>query len=200
MSSPPTPAPTLLPRSGLASGRLIRRRCRLAAAWLTGDSVLDAGCNVADLLAFLPPNVDYLGLERDPRIVAIAQGLHPERRFLALDLEGPWPPELTERRFDHVVLLAVLEHLGRPEQVLRQARTLLGPGGTVVASTPHPWARGLHRLGARWGLFSRDADEDHEVFLGRAELESLGRAAGLRLLAYRRFQLGLNQLVVWGAA
>ena len=107
---------------------------------------------------------------------------------------------MTERRFDHVVLMAVLEHLKDPAATLAQARGVLAPGGTVIASTPHPRARTIHRLGARWGLFSRDADEEHEVFWSRAQLEALGRAAGLRPLRYRRFQLGLNQLMVWTAA
>ncbi len=197
----PAPAPTpIQPRSGLASGRLIRARCRLAARQVTGRSVLDGGCNVADLADSIPPNVDYVGMERDERIAAIARRLHPERRIECVDLEAPWPAAVTERRFDHVVLMAVLEHLKDPAAVLAQARGVLAPGGTVIASTPHPRARAIHRLGARWGLFSRDADEEHEVFWSRAQLEALGRAAGLRPLRYRRFQLGLNQLMVWTAA
>jgi 2-polyprenyl-3-methyl-5-hydroxy-6-metoxy-1,4-benzoquinol methylase len=192
----PGPVP-IQPRSGLASGRLIRARCRLAAGQVTGRSVLDGGCNVADLADNIPSNVDYVGMERDERIAAIARGLHPERRIECADLEAPWPASVTERRFDHVVLMAVLEHLKDPAAVLARARAVLAPGGTVIASTPHPRARALHRLGARWGLFSRDADEEHEIFWSRAQLEALGRAAGLRPLRYRRFQLGLNQLMVW---
>jgi len=106
---------------------------------------------------------------------------------------------MTRRYFDHVVLTAVVEHLGDPAAVLGQARTLLGPGGTVVVTTPHPRARRMHALGARLRLFSRDADEEHERFFDREGLIRLAEQAGLRLVAYRSFQLGLNQLAVMSA-
>lgn len=184
------------PAYGRLSGRLSGARTRLAARFVTGGSVLDAGCNIAELADAIPPNVDYFGLEVVPEIVELARRLHPDRRFALCDLEQAWPEEVTERRFDHVVLLAVLEHLKRPAAVLRQARAVLAPGGTIILTTPHPRARRLHGLGARLGLFSRDADEEHEQFLDRDALAALALSAGLTLGHYRGFLFGLNQLAV----
>ncbi len=183
-------------RHGLLSGWLIDARTRAAADCVTGASVLDAGCNIADLAAEIPPNVDYLGLELQPEVVALARRLYPDRQFEVCDLEGQWPASVTARRFDHVVLTAVVEHLHHPARVLARAAALLGPGGTVILTTPHPRGQRLHALGARLRLFSRDADEEHERFFDRAALSRLAERAGLRLVAYRRFQLGLNQLAV----
>lgn len=183
-------------RYGLLSGWLIDARTRAAAGCVSGASVLDAGCNIADLAGAIPPNVDYVGLELVPEIVALARRLHPDRRIEVCDLEGDWPGWVLDRRFDQVVLTAVVEHLREPAAVLARARGLLAPGGTLVLTTPHPRARRLHGLGARLRLFSRDADDEHERFFDRAGLASLARAAGLRLIDYRPFQLGLNQLAV----
>jgi 2-polyprenyl-3-methyl-5-hydroxy-6-metoxy-1,4-benzoquinol methylase len=93
-------------------------------------------------------------------------------------------------------MLAVVEHLRDPAAALARAREQLAPGGTVLVSTPHPRARRLHSLGARLRLFSRDADDEHERFFDRRGLALLAQQAGLRMLSYRRFQLGLNQLAV----
>ncbi len=181
---------------GMLSGWLIDARTKAAAGWVTGGSVLDLGCNIADLARAIPPNVDYVGVEVVPEIAALARALHPDRRFLSFDIEAPWPPAVTERTFDHVALLAVLEHLKHPGDVLRQAAAVLNPGGTVIATTPHPRARWVHAAGARLRLFSRDADEEHEAFLGEPQLARLARDAGLSLVAYRTFLAGLNQLAV----
>ena len=51
-------------------------------------------------------------------------------------------------------------------------------------------------LGARVGLFSRHASEEHEQLLDRTRLESLAEKAGLNLVHYRRVLLGANQLAV----
>jgi SAM-dependent methyltransferase len=181
---------------GLLSGWLIDARTRAVAGSVTGASVLDAGCNIADLARAIPPNVDYVGLEVVPEIVALARKLHPDRRFETCDLEGDWPENILERRFDHVALLAVVEHLSDPVAVLSRARSVLAPAGTVIVTTPHPSARRLHAFGARLGLFSRDADDEHEVFFNRSGLAGLARGAGLRMVDYRRFQFGLNQLAI----
>jgi len=184
---------------GALSGWLIDARTRAAARFVTGRSVLDAGCNIADLARAIPPNVDYVGLEIVPEIVQLDRRLHPERRFECCDLEGPWPATVTERRFDHVTLLAVVEHLRRPAAVLRQAAAVLSPGGTLIVTTPHPRARWIHATGARFGLFSRDADEEHETFFGRTDLAGLARSAGLTMVYYRTFLVGLNQVAVMQA-
>ena len=38
--------------------------------------------------------------------------------------------------FDHVVMLAVLEHLTEPEKVLREAHRILAPGGSLIMTWP----------------------------------------------------------------
>jgi len=169
---------------------------RVAAGWLSGGSVLDAGCNIADLVRFLPANVDYVGLEALSAVVELVRGRYPDRRFEAADLEAPWPAAVAARRFGHVALLAVLEHLRDPVAVLVRAREVLEEGGTIVVTTPHPRARLPHELGARLRVFSRDATSEHVAFYDRVALSRMARAAGLVVVHYATFQLRMNQLAV----
>ncbi|HEX3720176.1 MAG TPA: class I SAM-dependent methyltransferase [Verrucomicrobiae bacterium] len=52
----------------------------------------------------------------------------------------------TEERFDNIVLGHVLEHVADPVEILRMVKSLLKPGGRVLAAVPN--ARSLHRQAA----------------------------------------------------
>ena len=94
-------------------------------------------------------------------------------------------------------LLALLEHLASPVRALVRARSLLAPGGRIVVTTPHPAGRLPLDWGARFGLLSPHAHDEHEDLMSRAALEGLGLEAGLRVSDYKRFLFGMNQLVVF---
>lgn len=191
-----TPERAFQPRYGCLSMRLAHRRMQLAARYITGRSVLDAGCNVAELVRFLPSNIAYAGMEVLPEVVGYNRRRLPEHVFVQADIEEAWPSSIVDRDFDHVVLLAVIEHLEGPAAVLEQARRVLAPHGTVILTTPHPRARWLHEFGARLGLLSSDASEEHERLYDRSCLAALASSAGLRVVHYRPFQLRMNQLAV----
>lgn len=189
--------PRLAPYFGSFTGTLQRARLRAAAPWLvSGRRVLDVGCGLTDLAARLSP---YVGCDRNPEVLAMCRGRFPEARFVAWDVSADGPPgELAaEAPFDVILMLAILEHLSDPGAALARAATLLAPAGVLVTTTPHPLGHLPLELGARLGLLSKHADEEHEDLLDRAALESAGRAAGLTLATYRRFLFGLNQLAVY---
>lgn len=172
--------------SGLLSPFLFRRRAAAAAPFLTGR-VLDFGCGPGHLSRWSSPQL-YVGVDRDADSLALAKQQYPRYQFVA---------ELPDSGvFDTIVALAVLEHLADPARLLRQLGERLTAGGRIVITTPHPWADQIHRWGAKLGLFSSEAEAEHETLLDRVALERVGQAAGLALETYRRFLLGLNQLAV----
>jgi|Deesub1362A_J573_1020465.scaffolds.fasta_scaffold00038_149 SAM-dependent methyltransferase len=62
---------------------------------LEGSRVLDYGCGMGDLLAFLKGRgvrVHYTGVDINPAFVRIAQGRHPEATFMVLDASSQEPP------------------------------------------------------------------------------------------------------------
>lgn len=159
--------------------------------------VLDAGCGWTSLPATIP---DYVGSDRDPVVLAEVRRRFPEREFFEWDFTVTDAPESLREAgpFDRILLLAVLEHVACPEKVLSRLASLLAHQGVLVLTTPHPAGHLLLEAGARLHLLSRHAHEEHEALLGRAELLEAGRAAGLQMISYRRFLLGLNQVVVFG--
>lgn len=171
---------------GLLSPFLRDRRLQAARPHLRGR-ILDLGCGGGLLARWAEPQT-YLGFDVDPDSLAAARRAFPRHRFV-----GDLP---AGQGFDTLVALAVIEHLPQPERHLAQWRQLLAPGGTMVLTTPHPRVDLVHRLGARLGIFSRHASEEHQDLLDRAGLERAAGAAGLTVALYRRFLLGANQLVL----
>ena len=147
---------------------------------------------------------DYCLEEKLPPLTILVVGKsnrHPVTGFIAWDIAADDAPgSLEGERFDLILMLAVLEHLSEPWRALARAGRLLAPEGLLAATTPHPAGRVPLEAGAALGLLSRSADEEHETLLGRAELVREGEKAGLALVSYRRFLLGLNQLALFRAA
>ena len=174
------------------------QRARLAAAMPhvpPGGRLLDLGCGLTGLPTRFPA---YVGCDRNPVVLDEMRRLHPSAAFAPWDVEADEPPPevLAGAPYDAILMLAILEHLAEPARALARAGALLAPGGRLLATTPHPLGRLPLEAGARLGLLSRHADEEHETLLDRAGLERCAAEAGLVVVSYSRFLLGLNQLVV----
>jgi len=190
---------SLAPFYGLLTRRLQRARLAAIAPHLaSAGRVLDVGCGLTDLPARLPA---YVGCDRDPLVLSENRRRHPAARFVAWDVAADdAPAELAGESFDVVLMAALLEHVPAPARVLSRVAGLLAPGGRVVTTTPHPLGRLPLEAGARLGLLSSAADEEHETLLDRAALTAAGAGAGLALVSYGRFLVGLNQTAVFARA
>ncbi len=186
----------LTPYFGLLTRRVQRARLAVALPHVPhGARLLDLGCGLTDLPARF---ASYVGCDRNPVVLSEMRRRHPGAAFAAWDLDADAPPPevLAGAPYDAILMLAILEHLPSPARALGRAVALLAPGGVLVATTPHPLGRLPLEAGARLGLLSRHADEEHETLLDRAALERAAASAGLVLTAYSRFLAGLNQLAV----
>jgi len=177
---------------GLLSPYLRNQRFAAAMPFIAGR-VLDIGCGSGGLAAHVVPGC-YVGVDRDLISLACAKASYPQHRF------AQRLPDITEK-FDTVVSLAVIEHVADPAEFLRCAALHLEPQPTsrIVITTPHPAVEWLHDLGAAVGLFSKHANEEHETLLDHARLRACADDARLRLVRYRRFLFGANQLAVFAA-
>lgn len=173
---------------GLLSPWLRDQRFRAARPFIAGR-VLDIGCGIGLLADIVPPE-RYIGMDIDEGSLETARRRHPRHRFVET-----WPPE--GETFDTVVGLAVIEHIADPGVWLKRVAQSMSTNGKIVLTTPKPSVEWLHVAGARIGLFSHDASDEHEQLLDRKALEQLGRAAGLRMVHFSSFLLGVNQLVVF---
>jgi 2-polyprenyl-3-methyl-5-hydroxy-6-metoxy-1,4-benzoquinol methylase len=183
-------------RPPLLSHAIQRRRYAIALPFISG-SVLDIGCGRASLAGLLPSGARYIGVDHNLSFLESSRKRHPHHQFYPADLESQiLPDQIRGQSFDTITLMAVLEHLAQPTQILNQLGALLNQNGRVVATTPTPLGHRVHALGARLGLFYREAAADHKSRLNKGSLIQLFQAAGLRVSYYRQFEFGCNQLVI----
>lgn len=157
----------------------------------SGSQILDIGCHQGELSSFVAlGRSHYFGIDPDLAVPAanLVRGWFPD------DVPTEWKESL----FDHCVALAVLEHvpIGQLTGFLESARGLLRPTGTLIATVPSPATDRvlavLHRLRLIDGM-----DLEAHDGLTLAQLLDAAAEAGFRLLRHDRFQLGLNNLLIW---
>ncbi len=108
---------------------------------ITPDSkVVDIGCGPADVLEFLPADIDYLGFDPSPAYIARARERHGANRR-AQFLTGTTATLADDTRFrnaDAVLCIGVLHHLEDAEalEVMAFAQRNLRPGGRLLCLEP----------------------------------------------------------------
>jgi 2-polyprenyl-3-methyl-5-hydroxy-6-metoxy-1,4-benzoquinol methylase len=178
---------------GLLSGFLTRQRFKAVFPYIRGE-ILDIGCGYGRILSLLPPRTPYVGVDSGPEILQYLRQTYPGHEFYQLDLDKD--ALQLGQRFDTILMLAVIEHLSRPQEALCQAQGHLKPDGRLLITTPSHFGDQIHRLGARFGLFSQFAADDHETIFNQASLHKLLESCDLQIDRYRRFLYGGNQLFV----
>src|SRR5258708_39890919 len=111
---------------------IAKMRFRAAYPHLTsGSRVCDLGCGLE--MAFLDFAEDRIarGVGVDDQVES---GTNGRWQRIHADLRGRLP--FNDGEFDHVVMLAVFEHLVQPELVLREAFRILAAGGSLIMTWP----------------------------------------------------------------
>jgi len=138
-------------------------------------NALELGCGNGDQMLKIASLVENcVGVEPDAkaRAVACAKGLEV--------LDGTaenLPAAVTDRRYDVILFLHVLEHCADPELALAQAAGLLTDGGVMVIETPNNAALGLQSSGAFWRWLDVPR---HLNFFTETSLRGFAERAGLR--------------------
>lgn len=93
---------------------------------------LGAGAGIVPEMNFLEHAARVCGVDPDPRVVNNPY-LHEGR--VGVGEQIPYE----DKSFDLVICDNVFEHLENPDEVFREARRVLRPGGRLVAKTPNFW-------------------------------------------------------------
>ncbi|MFH1827802.1 MAG: class I SAM-dependent methyltransferase [Nanoarchaeota archaeon] len=179
--------------TGVLSPLLQIWRFKKVFPWIK-KSVLEIGCSNGELLNFLPKSIKYTGIDTNEDFVKKAKELHPEQNFLCFTINEK--KEIPVEKFHSIVLLALIEHLEDPLIVLIKLKKHLYPNGKIIITTPSPTSHYILTIGAKLGLFSKEALEEHHNYYTKRDLFNLFNTANFKILHYKQFQFGLNQVII----
>jgi ubiquinone/menaquinone biosynthesis C-methylase UbiE len=94
-------------------------------------------------------------------------------------------------------MLAVLEHIADPSTMLTEIFRILVPGGSLIMTWPQPLVDPILGFLSRAGMVSGEMESDHhQPRIPLDRLEAMLRKIGFREFKHRKFELGMNNLLV----
>lgn len=173
---------------------LVYNRIRHGAAFINDDDrVLDFGCGTGALYNLLKPTNEYVGVDVDLSRVELKVLLH-ERKPSFVFLKD-FMKERTGT-FNAIALFSVLEHIDYPDLILKNLITKLRKNGRIIIITPAPKSELILQALSSINFVNGDNVAEHTFYYTRLGIEKLFSRVGLKLVLYKNFQGGFNQLVV----
>lgn len=155
-------------------------------------ALLDLGCGAGFALLKALSHFVERGVGIDGDVEELQWG---NIRTYRIRLEKVLPFE--NGSFDIVTMLAVLEHLDHPVEILKEVRRVLRPGGILLLTTPTPRAKPvLEFLSYRLHLVSEKEIRDHKRYYDGPMIRDCLARADLHMVAHKYFQFGFNNFAV----
>tara|TARA_X000000950_G_C13567363_1_gene518066 strand:- start:173 stop:682 length:510 start_codon:yes stop_codon:yes gene_type:complete len=128
------------------------------------------------------------GADASPENIKTA-AIHAAEQNLDIDYQATTAAALveTDRRFDVILNMEVIEHVADPPAFIDQCSTLLKPGGIMFLATLNRTlkAYALAIVGAEYVLgWLPKGTHDWEKFITPRELEDMTRASGLDMVRF----------------
>ena len=180
--------------NGLFSSFLEKKRLKEITKYIAGNSILDFGCGYGKLASYLPDK-KYIGVDKDREAIESAKMINKNNRnsqFYSINEFGN-----KADKFDTIVMAAVIEHIDDPVKVLINMRSYLKKCARIIITTPTPLANKILNIGSRFKLFSKEAFNEHRSLLTHEDFIDISFKVNLKLEIYKKFEFGLNQLIVY---
>lgn len=106
------------------------------------------------------------------------------------------PLPIHDAEFDIITMLAVLEHLNNPSNVIAECYRGLQSGGKLVITTPTPASKPILETLARLHIISYEGVFDHKHYYQKAEIFALLKQANFSDIKIWHIALGLNTVAI----
>lgn len=170
-------------------------RFRKVKKYIPKDSVVcDIGCGsdvyfLKNILGLIKYGV---GLDKDIEEYKDSKiELRNLEVFKSIPLEG--------EKFDVITMMAVLEHLDYPQEVLKESFRLLKRGGKLIVTTPTPLSKSiLEGLAFKLQLINKEAIQEHKNYFWPREIKKILLEVGFKKEKIKSyfFEFFLNNLLI----
>ena len=143
---------------------MLLRKIRGLLRYVPDARILDVGCGAGLFFEALEPLGHVEGVESDR--ASVEQSGRWRDRIVVGDLDDSF---VTAAPFDLILMLDVLEHIARPEEVLARAGQLLRPDGRILITVP----------AFTWLWTSHDELNHHVTRYSAAEIRDVIARSGL---------------------
>ena len=158
--------------------------------------ILELGCGTAPIINILKKDQKYTGVDLNKKVISKLKNKFPNHTFFKIDISKE--KVTSKEKFDLILLVAFIEHLKNPDFLLENINKNLKNNGRIVMTTPTKLGDLLNTIGAYIGLTAMSAVIDHEIIYNKKKVKYLCERNNLKLICYKKFQFGLNQLIVIG--
>lgn len=146
--------------------------CGTFTPYIAGRKVLEVGCGIGNLTGHLKAACgELLGVDVSDFYLRHLRIDFPDVRFFNYDVSDPAIAALEKEGIEAVIAVNVLEHVENDLQALKNAYSLLKPGGRLILFVP----------ALSWLYGSIDENLSHYRRYDRAELEGKVAAAGFKV-------------------
>ena len=105
--------------------------------------------------------------------------------------------ELKNEKFDVVFLIAVIEHMDKPEEVITNLKKFLSKDGKFIITAPSIYSKPvLEFLAFKLGIINRALVEEHKRYYNMEQYVKLAKKTKCNLLKFKFFMLGMNTLAI----
>ncbi|OGM21752.1 hypothetical protein A2863_00485 [Candidatus Woesebacteria bacterium RIFCSPHIGHO2_01_FULL_38_9b] len=155
-----------------------------------GGVLVDVGCDQPQVLIdrVCEEMKECIGLD-----IVVDPHTHGNVRILRQDLQKKII--LPSNTANVITLLAVLEHMKHPADIIRECFRVLKKGGVLLITVPSAQSKPLLELFAILGFVRREMIEQHENYFSHDKLHTICKDAGFKTVHVESFELGCNTFI-----
>lgn len=152
-----------------------------------GGTLIDVGCDQPQVF------IDRVREEMKECIgvdIAVTPHEYGNVKIFQQDIEKKI--RLPSNKANVITMLAVLEHMKHPTEIIAECYRMLKPDGVLLVTVPSPNSRPLLEVFSVLGLVRKEMIEQHENYFTKEHLQRLCKKAGFRTVFVEHFELGCN--------